>query len=80
MKNPFEFLQGWTRDNVRPTAYNDKAEAERLSSEYLQAAKQAGLSERSAMEAAGGKLDSYMLSELNGAVNTEEARLASKRD
>jgi hypothetical protein len=78
MANPWEFLYWWARENVQPTVYDDKATAEVLAFQVRQEAKGAGVSEASVVKAAGGNLESFMLSRLNDAVNAEVDRLASK--
>jgi hypothetical protein len=79
-KNPFEFLQGWARENVNATSYGDDATAKHLAGECLRAAEKAGFGETSITKAAGGNLASYMRSESESAVSRELERLVSKRD
>jgi hypothetical protein len=68
MADPYEFLRAWIRDNVRPTIYDDKPEAERLAHECRSAANKAGVGEREVIKAAGGNLESYMLAHLDSTV------------
>ena len=76
--NPWKFLEAWARENVHATVYNDGATAECLAFECRRAAEQNGISGHSIVKAAGGNLESFMLSELNSAVNTEVDRLVGK--
>ena len=77
-KNPWEYLDGWARENVHATVYDDKATAEQLAAQCRQEAKSAGVSEASVVKAAGGNLATFMLGRLNEAVNAEVDRLVSK--
>jgi hypothetical protein len=76
--NPWEFLEGWARENVHATAYDDKVTAKRLAFECRKAAKAAGVSEYGVIKASGGDLDGWFLNELNQAVDREADRLAEK--
>jgi uroporphyrinogen-III decarboxylase len=80
MANPWEFLRDWCSEHVNPTGYDDTTGAEYLANECLRDAKKAGISQAALIKAAGGNLASFMLSELESAVNREVDRLASKRD
>ena len=76
--NPWKYLDGWACENVHATVYDDRATAEQLAAQCRQQAKSAGVSETSVVKAAGGNLETFMLSRLNEAVNAEVDRLASK--
>jgi hypothetical protein len=78
--NPWTYLENWTKNNVRATGYNDKAEAERLAYECRRDAAKAGMSDRGVVKASGGNLERFMLCELDDSANSEVERLSSKRD
>jgi hypothetical protein len=80
MANPWEFLEGWAREHVNATVFDDEATAKQLAAECLRDAKKAGISEQALIKAASGNLVSFMLSELNTAATREVNRLASKKD
>jgi hypothetical protein len=80
MSNPWTYLENWTKNNVRATGYNDKAEADRLADKCRRDAEKDGVSGRGVVKAAGGNLERFMLSELDDAANSELKRLSSKRD
>lgn len=77
-KNPFEFLQGWSREHVHATAYNDRATARYLAGECVRDAQNAGFGETSITKAAGGNLVNFMESELNSAADRELERVVNK--
>lgn len=78
MANPWEFLDGWARENVQATVYDDKGTAEQLAFQCRKDAKSAGINEASVIKAAGGNLESFMLDRLNSSVNAEVDRLVGK--
>ncbi|MGM4892317.1 hypothetical protein [Tardiphaga sp. 839_C3_N1_4] len=78
MANPWEFLDGWARENVHATVFDDKGTADQLAFQCREAAKAAGIHEASVVKAAGGNLESFMLDRLNEAVNAEVERLVAK--
>lgn len=77
-KNPWEFLDGWAREHVNPTMYEDKGTAEQLAYQCREDAQAAGLSGASVVKAAGGNLEAFMLDRLNSAVDSEVDRLVAK--
>jgi hypothetical protein len=78
MANPWEFLETWVRENVNPTGYNAEGVAKQLARECLQAADCAHINQAAVIKAAGGNLETFMLTELEGAANREVDRLTSK--
>ena len=80
MANPWEFLEAWARENVQPSGYNADGVAKQLARECLQAAARAHINEAAVIKAAGGNLETFMLTELESAANQEVNRLAGKRD
>ena len=77
-KNPWDFLDGWARENVHATVYDDTATAAQLALSLLQDADSAGISRESVIKAAGGNVARFMLGRLNEAANAEVDRLASR--
>jgi hypothetical protein len=67
----FDFLQSWIVENVNATMYEDKNTAEHLAHDCVWEAKTRGIAEADLMEAAGGDLDAYMLTELNRAMQCD---------
>jgi hypothetical protein len=78
VKNPWEFLDGWARENVHATAYDDKVTAKLLAFQCRKAAKAAGISENGVIKASGGNLEGWFLNELNQAVDREVDRVVAK--
>jgi hypothetical protein len=59
----FDFLQSWIVENVNACMYGD------LAHDCVWEAKTRGITKADLIEAAGGDLNSYMLGELNRAVD-----------
>jgi hypothetical protein len=78
MANPWEWLEGWVREHVNATVYEDEAGARHLADECLRDAKKAGINEASLIKAAGGNLVTFMLTELDAAATREVNRLAER--
>jgi hypothetical protein len=73
----FDFLQSWIVENVNATMYEDKDTARHLAEDCVWEARTRGITIADLIEAAGGNLDAYMLTELNRAVDREvEDRIA----
>jgi hypothetical protein len=71
------FLTNWVQENVNATVYEDTDEAQNLAEQCLREAKRGHLNEANIIEAAGGDLATFMLGELNRAVDREvEDRVA----
>ena len=66
-----KFLTSWVLENVNVTHYDDTLEAKRLAEQCLQEARREQLSEAEVIDAAGGDLVTFMLGELNSAVDRE---------
>jgi hypothetical protein len=62
----FHFLQSWVIENVNATIYEEK---EHLADDCIWEANTRGITEAALIEAAGGDLNAYMLSELNRTVD-----------
>jgi hypothetical protein len=72
MSDASEFLKKWVRKNVKATTaamHDDTPTAGRLAEECLWEARGQDLSEADVNEAAGGNLLTFMVSQLNGALN-----------
>jgi hypothetical protein len=69
MSTASDFLNGWVQENVNATVHEDTQMAERLANDCLWEAKEYGITEADLLEAAGGDLKTYMLAELNRAVD-----------
>ena len=67
----FDFLQSWIVENVNATMYEDRDTAEYLADDDVWEANTRGITEAAMIEAAGGDLNAYMLSELNRALIRE---------
>jgi hypothetical protein len=67
MVNPREFLENWVRESVQATPYRNKAEARRLAYECRKAAERADVAWFAVVNAAGGDVQDYILTELNRA-------------
>jgi hypothetical protein len=80
MANPWEFLEGWARENVGPSGHDAEAVAKHLARECLAAADRAHINKAAVIKAAGGNLESFILTELESAANREIDRLAVKRE
>jgi hypothetical protein len=65
MANPHEFLENWVRQCVHATPHRNKAEARRLAYECRKAAEKVELSWFAVVNAAGGDVQDYILTELN---------------
>ena len=65
MVNPREFLENWVGESVQATPYRNKAEARRLAYECRKAAGRADVSWFAVVNAAGGDVQGYILTELN---------------
>jgi hypothetical protein len=65
MANPHEFLENWVRESVKATPHRNKTEARRLAYECRKAAEKAELSWFAVVNAAGGDVQDYILTELN---------------
>jgi hypothetical protein len=65
----FDFLQSWIVENVNACMYGDKETAAHLAHDCVWEAKTRGITKADLIEAAGGDLNSYMLAELNRAVD-----------
>jgi hypothetical protein len=75
----FDFLQSWIVENVNTTSDEDRDTAEHLAHDCVWEAKTRGRIKADLIEAAGGDLNAYMLTELNRAVGREvEDRVARK--
>jgi hypothetical protein len=73
----FDFLQSWIVENVNATMYEDKDTARHLAEDCVWEAQTRSITKADLIEAAGGNLDAYMLTELNRAVDREvEDRIA----
>lgn len=79
MADPQEFLESWVRENVQATSYRDKAEARRLAYECRKAAEGAGLSWFAVARAAGGDVQSYVMSALSRAADREAEQAAEQQ-
>jgi hypothetical protein len=77
MANPHEFLEGWVGKSIKATPYRNKAEARRLAYECRKAAEQADVSWFAIVQAAGGDVQGYVLTELNRAADEEAERASS---
>jgi len=75
MADPHEFLKTWVRENVQATPHRNKAEARRLVYECRKAADRAELSWASVINAAGGDVQGYVLTELNRLADQEAERV-----
>jgi hypothetical protein len=72
MSDASEFLKKWVRKNVKADTaamHDDTLTAGRLAEECLWEAQGENLTEADVKEAAGGNLLTFMVSELNGALN-----------
>jgi hypothetical protein len=78
MADPWNFLEGWAKENVHATAFSDEATARQLAHNCLEEAKKAGIAEAGIIKAAGGNLSDFLLSELESAANAEAALLTAK--
>jgi hypothetical protein len=70
MSDASDFLTKWVRKNITPTTahfHNDTLTAGRLAEECLWEAQGENLSETEMIQAAGGNLLTFMVSELNRA-------------
>jgi hypothetical protein len=67
----FDFLQSWIVENVNATIFKDKDAAEHLAQDCVWEAQTRGITKAHLIEAAGGDLDTYILAELNRAVDAE---------
>ncbi len=70
MSGASDFLTKWVRKNITPTTahfHNDTFTAGRLAEECLWEAQRENLSEAEMIQAAGGNLLTFMVSELNRA-------------
>ena len=70
MSDASEFLTKWVRKNITPTTahiHNDTLTAGRLAEECLGEARGQNLSEDDVIDAAGGNLFTFVVSELNRA-------------
>jgi hypothetical protein len=70
MSDASDFLKKWVRKNITPTTahiHNDTLTAGRLAEECLWEAQGENLSEAEVIQAAGGNLLTFMVSELNRA-------------
>jgi hypothetical protein len=76
MANPQEFLQNWVRESVQATPFRNKAEARRLAYECRKAAEKADLSWFAVINAAGGDVQDYILTELNRAADRKAQRVS----
>ena len=65
----FDFLQSWIVENINATMYDDKDTAEHLAQDCVWEAQTTGITKADLIEAAGGDLDTYILAELNRAVD-----------
>jgi len=65
----FDFLQSWIVENVTATTYEDKDAAEHLARDCVWEAKTRGITKEDLIDAAGGNLKTYLLAELNRAVD-----------
>ena len=63
------FLTWWVQENVNATHYEDTNEAQSLAEQCLTEARREQLSEAEVIDAAGGDLVAFMLTELNRAVD-----------
>jgi hypothetical protein len=78
MSDASDFLTKWVRKNITPTTahfHNDTLTAGRLAEECLWEARGQNLSEDEVIDAAGGNLFTFVVSELNRAADqrlTEE--------
>jgi hypothetical protein len=78
MSDASDFLTKWVRKNITPTTahfHNDTLTAGRLAEECLGEARGQNLSEDEVIDAAGGNLFTFVVSELNRAADqrlTEE--------
>jgi hypothetical protein len=77
MADPHEFLENWVRESVQATPHRNKAEARRLTYECRKAAEKADVSWFAVIQAAGGDVQSYVLTALNRAAD-QEAEAASE--
>jgi hypothetical protein len=72
MSDAFDFLTKWVRKNITPTTahfHNDTLTAGRLAEECLGEARGQNLSEDEVINAAGGNLFTFVVSELNRAAD-----------
>jgi hypothetical protein len=71
MTSPHQFLESWVRKNVETSPYRNKAEARRLAYECRKASQDADLSWPAVIQAAGGNVEGYVLTELERAADQE---------
>jgi hypothetical protein len=74
MSDASDFLKKWIRKNIKPTTaamHDDTPTAGRLAEECLWEAQGQDLTEAEVTDAAGGNLLTFMVSELNRAMDRE---------
>ena len=67
----FDFLQSWIVDNFNPTMYEHKDKAEHLAQDCVWEAQTRGIAKADLIEAAGGDLDAYIITELKHALDRQ---------
>ena len=70
-EHAFDFLQSWVAENVNARMYEHLETVENLTQDCVWEAKTRGITTADLIEAAGGDLDTYILAELNRAVDAE---------
>jgi hypothetical protein len=63
------FLDEWAAENILPTFYGDRDEANALAEQCLADAELSGIASKLIVRSAGGDLEAYMLRLLNLAVD-----------
>jgi hypothetical protein len=69
MSDASDFLTTWVPEHLNPIEYDDENTAKHLAETCLSDANDEGLSKAEVIDAAGGDLVAFMLSELNGALD-----------